>query len=187
MPKYSKSHEREEREAMGRGLWHSLFGILFCWLPGVGLAFGVSGFARQVVRLTQRYRVRLAFYLLASVLSLAVCIAVLAAELYQYSRDPDLPRHVLLSAWQTVTGQDAFPWESGGLDVSGTDYTGMDQQGLGQLEGYEGDTEGMDSQIEDEFYGAQVEDPDAYIEPEGDSPDEAMDLPIDGDGSGSMG
>lgn len=170
MAKYSKSHEREEREKMGRGFWHSLFGLLFCWVPGLGLLLSVSGFVRQIVRITEKYRVRLALYLLFAIISLVLCVGVFVAEVYQYSRDPDMPQKVMADVWQTLTGQSELPWEAGGSG-EGTDYTGYEQPGLGVLDGYSGDgsmdPEG-DADVPDEQYT------DDGLVPEGDSPEDGL-------------
>ncbi len=82
MPKYSRSHERAERAKMARGLWESLFGLIFCWLPGVGLILAVAGFFRQAVRLTEVHRARRFFYMLFASLVLIVAIGVLVGEAY---------------------------------------------------------------------------------------------------------
>lgn len=190
MAKYSKSHEREEREKMGRGFWHSLFGLLFCWVPGLGLLLSISGFVRQIVRITEKHRVRLALYLVAAIISLVLCVTVLVAEVFQYSRNPDLPHDVLEDVWQTLTGQSELPWEAAS---GGTDYSGYDQPGLGVLDGYEGDPDdpGEDGSVPDEQYtddgligeddnpddglsGEDTGEPDSYTEPEGDSPDDGL-------------
>lgn len=171
MPTYSKTHEKEERAKMGRGLWHSIFGALFCWLPGVGLLLAISGFARQMVRMTQAYKKRLLVYTVISLVSLVLCIGVLMGEVYAYAKDPDVLSKVSLQVWQAVTGQENYPWAAGG----GNDYTGMSNPGLGNFDpGLEG---GMDGEPEggvpDEHFGGE----DDFEPSDGFEEDDSDDLP----------
>lgn len=130
MPKYSKSFEREECAKMGRGLWHSIFALLLCWLPLVGLALAISGFVRQVVRMTVQHRARRVIFTIISFIVLVACIGVLVGEVYFYSRDPELPGKAALWVWQNVTGQENFPGAdagSAGYPMSEGDFTGYSE------------------------------------------------------------
>jgi hypothetical protein len=111
MPKYSRSHERSERAKIARGMWESLFGLIFCWLPGVGLLLSVAGFCRQVVRLTEAYRVRRFFALVFASVVLVASIGALMGEAYLYSRNPAIVSDTGRWLWQKVTGQQALPGE----------------------------------------------------------------------------
>lgn len=121
MPKYSRSHERAERAKISRGLWESLFGFLFSWLPGVGLILAMAGFCRQAVRLTEAHKVKRFFAMAFASVVLVVAIGVLVGEAYQYSRNPDIVSQTGLWIWQKVTGQAALP----GTD--GEDYYPVDE------------------------------------------------------------
>lgn len=139
MPKYSKSYERDECRKMWRGFWHSCFSLLFCCLPGVGLLLAVSGFARQVVRITEKYRVRQIIFVIFASLTLALNIGVLSFEVYQYTRNPNIINELSQWAWHALTGEEVLPGQ-----VAGTDYTGYDDPGLGTMDGFD--------LPEDEFY-----------------------------------
>jgi len=109
MPKYSRSHERAECAKISRGLWESLFGLIFSWLPLVGLVLSVSGFCRQAVRMTEAHKARRFFSMAFASVVLVVAIGGLVSEAYLYSRDPDVVSKTGLWIWQKVTGQEALP------------------------------------------------------------------------------
>lgn len=195
MSEYSNSHEREERAKMGRGLWHSIFGLLLCWLPGVGLILSISGFIRQMVRLTVKYRARLTVYLTISIVSVVVCVGTLIGEAFLYSRDSNFPDKVGHVAWQALTGQKEYPWQGAAVasgDIGeGFDYSGYTQPGLGVMDGQEfiDPSEEEEIVMEDDVYydgedesslddadAAYESDPDADMENE-ESPDDAEDMP----------
>ena len=112
MAKYSKAHEREENSKMWRGFWHSTFGILFCWVPLLGLFLSVSGFARQVVRMTEKHRFQMAVLLLYGFLSLCVSTGAIFGGLYLYSQDQDVFLRSATSIWYHVTGQNSLPGQT---------------------------------------------------------------------------
>jgi hypothetical protein len=182
MPKYSRSHERAERAKMARGLWESLFGLIFCWLPGVGLILAVAGFFRQAVRLTEVHRARRFFYMLFASLVLIVAIGVLVGEAYLYSRDPDITDKAGLWLWQKVTGQQALPGAGEYGDMPIEEYLPDDSvpdeyytdDGMidGDLYGEEGDLYGE----EGDLYGEEGDfrDDVDFHEDETDEPDAAM-------------
>jgi hypothetical protein len=173
MPKkYSRSHERAENAKITRGLWESLFGLLFSWLPGVGLILSVAGFCRQAVRMTEAYKVRRAFSLILASVVLVAAIGVFVGEAYLYSRNPNIVGETGLWLWQKVTGQEALP---------GTD--------LGDVPPAEGDPEEGD--VPDEYHTdeGQMEEGDVptgdeQMEegdvPTGDEQTEEGDVPVDG-------
>ena len=123
MPKYSRSHERAEGAKISRGLWESLFGLIFSWLPLVGLVLSVTGFCRQAVRLTEAHRVRRFFSMTFASVVLVVAIGGLVGEAYFYSRDPDILGKTGLWVWQKVTGQETLPGTDAGGDMAAD--TGM--------------------------------------------------------------
>jgi hypothetical protein len=132
---------------MARGMWESLFGLIFCWLPGVGLILSVVGFCRQMVRLTEIHKARKALYTLLSGAVLVVCIGALVGEAYLYSRDQDVAGKAGLWLWQKVTGQETLP----GMDPYADPYAGlMDGQDYMPDEYYTGD--GGQDYVPDEYY-----------------------------------
>jgi hypothetical protein len=145
---------------MSRGLWESLFGLLFSWLPGVGLILAMAGFCRQAVRLTEKHRARRFFSMAFASVVLVAAIGVLVGEAYQYSRDPDFAGKAGLKIWQSVTGQAALPGSDAGETVA------LDENGMP-----------LDA-VPDEYYtDGQTEEGDV---PTGDEQMEEGDLPVDG-------
>ena len=104
MVRLSRSQEREERRAMGRGLRASLIGLLLCALPVVGLLLAAVGFVRVAGRVTAAHRARRAVYLTVSLLALIVCSGVLAGEAYLYTHDPYLVADLRDWALDKLTG-----------------------------------------------------------------------------------
>ena len=146
---------------MSRGLWESLFGLLFSWLPGVGLILSVAGFCRQAVRLTEKHRARRFFSMAFASVVLVAAIGALVGEAYLYSRDPGFVSKAGLKIWQSVTGQAALPGsEAGGFVM-------VDENGI-PLE-----------DVPDEYYtDEQTEEGDV---PTGDEQMEEGDVPVSGD------
>ena len=153
--KYSRSHERAENAKISRGLWESLFGLLFCWLPGVGLILSVAGFCRQAVRMTEAYKVRRAISLILASVVLVAAIGVFVTEAYLYSRNPNIVGDTGLWLWQRVTGQAALPGTEpgnvppadGDLQLEEGDVPDEYHTDDGQLE--EGDVPTDDPQMEE--------------------------------------
>ena len=146
---------------MSRGLWESLFGLLFCWLPGLGLILSVAGFCRQAVRLTEKHKTRRFFSMVFASAVLVAAIGALVGEAYLYSRDPGFAGKAGLLVWQKVTGQQALPGsEAGGLEAV-NEYGGMPEE-----------------PVPDEYYtDGQAEEGDV---PVGDQMEEG-DIPVGGD------
>ncbi len=163
MPKYSRSHERAERAKIARGMWESLFGLIFSWLPGVGLIFSVAGFCRQIVRMTEAHRARRFFATVFASVVLVVSIGALVGEAYLYSRNPAILSDTGRWLWQQVTGQQALPGEEPGMM--------MEEEGDGAME-----------PLPDEYYtdeGAEEGDVPADIQAE--EGDVSADLQEEGD------
>lgn len=147
---------------MSRGLWESLFGLLFSWLPGVGLILSVAGFCRQAVRLTEKHRARRFFSMAFASVVLVAAIGVLVGEAYLYSRDPGFVSKAGLKVWQGITGQTALPGTGAG-EVVAVDESGMP----------------LDV-VPDEYYtDGQTEEGDVPVS--GDEQMEEGDVPVSGD------
>jgi hypothetical protein len=138
---------------MSRGLWESLFGLLFSWLPGVGLILSVAGFCRQAVRLTEKHRVRRSFLMAFASVVLVLAIGALVGEAYLYSRDPGFIGKAGLKIWQSVTGQTALPGTEAGeavaVDESGTPIEAVPDEYYTDGEIEEGDVPVGDEQMEE--------------------------------------
>lgn len=104
MIRLSRSQEREERRAMGRGLRASLIALCLCWLPVAGLLLAAVGFVRVAARVTVAHRTRRAAYLAVCVLALVACSGVLAGEAYLYTHDPYLVADLRDWALDKLTG-----------------------------------------------------------------------------------
>jgi hypothetical protein len=164
MPKYSRSHERAECAKISRGLWESLFGLIFSWLPLVGLVLSVSGFCRQAVRMTEAHKTRRFFSMAFASVVLVVAIGGLVSEAYLYSRDPDIMSKTGLWIWQKVTGQEALPGTGDG-EIMPTDEGVLPDE----------------TSVPDEYHTAdgQVEEGDVPVTSDGQV--EEGDVPVSGD------
>ena len=93
---------------MSRGLWESLFGLLFSWLPGVGLILSMAGFCRQAVRLTEKHKARRFF-------SMAFASVVLVAAMSYLT--PLLA--TLVSCWYLEIRATATLWLACAMVIAG--------------------------------------------------------------------
>lgn len=108
MLKLSRSQEREERRAMGRGMRRSVVSLFLCWLPVVGVLLSASGFIGICRRVTRAHRVRRTVYLILSLLILILCTGVLFTEAYVYTHDPYLFADLRDWALDTITGGEYY-------------------------------------------------------------------------------
>lgn len=169
--RYSKGHERDENRRMNKAIRHSLFGLLLCWLPFIGLLFSISGFLRVVVRVTRAHRVKKVFCTFLSLIVLVVCLAAFGAELYFYSRDPSILNTYVHKAWYALTGEEQMPWLEGG-DSSNAGY-GLEPEDPYANYGYDayendaepGDEDGydFDAEYDEDFDDTYLKDFDAYM------------------------
>jgi len=141
----SKSQEREERHGLGRGMVTSVFGLLFCWVPLLGLLLSAVGYGRIVSRVTVRHRARRSLYAIVSFLMLVVSTGVLMAECYFYVQDPDILQNLGMRAYTLITGEEQLPGADDPLETYGADGVDYDQTGAAgmgldtSIYGYEGD------------------------------------------------
>lgn len=158
---------------MSRGLWESLFGLFFSWLPGVGLILSVVGFCRQAVRLTEKHKARRFVSMAFASVVLVAAIGVLVGEAYLYSRDPGFAAKAGLKLWQSVTGQAALPGTDAGevaqVDESGMPLEAVPDEYYTDVQTEEGDVPTGDVQMEE----GDV--------PTGDEQMEEGDVPVSGD------
>ena len=127
MAKLSRSQEREERRKMSRGLTTSITALFLCWVPVLGLVLAAAGFIGVMGCLTEKYLKRWRITLAAVSVILVLCAGVLTAEVYAYSRNPNIIQDAGTWLLETLTGQHADDYNYAG----GVDYSGMDYQGLG--------------------------------------------------------
>lgn len=144
----SKAQEREERHGLGRGMVVSVFGLLFCWVPLLGLLLAGVGFCKVISRVTVRHKTRRALYTVVSFLILAAVTAALMGECYLYVQNPNIIRETGMRVYTWVTGETELPGASDPLedyyqtDGSGVNYDDTGAAGLGldtSIYGYEGD------------------------------------------------
>ncbi|MDL2207081.1 hypothetical protein LJC33_09290 [Eubacteriales bacterium OttesenSCG-928-N13] len=98
-------------------------------MPLVGLILSISGFARQVVRVTDRYKGRLVVFIVYGLISLSIAIGAILGGLYYYSRNPDMFTNAGRWIWTQMTGNEQLPGE-----VPPMDYTDTGMHGLGEYE-----------------------------------------------------
>ena len=146
----SKAQEREERRGLGRGMVVSIFGLLFCWVPLLGLLLAGLGFGRVASRVTGRHKGRKAGYCFMSFLILAAATAVLMAECYFYVQNPNIIQEAGMKVYTLLTGEtelpsgedDGYEYEYNPQGGGGVDYDQTGTVGLGldtSIYGYDGD------------------------------------------------
>ena len=126
---------------MSRGVTTSVVALLLCWLPVVGILLAAIGFIGVMRCITQKYKKRFVVSTIAVTLILIINAGVLSAEVYAYSRDPNIVQNAGTWLLETITGEYADDYNY----MGGEDYSDMDYQGLG-----------MDSSLfSDGFYDAE--------------------------------
>lgn len=117
---YSRGQERDERAKLGTGLRLSVFGLIFCWLPFVGLILAAAGFIKIFVRITGRHKKRRAAYMAVSLVVLIACTGVLMGEVRAYINNPNIVQDTGMWLYTKLTGQSELP----GSTLDDTNYTG---------------------------------------------------------------
>ena len=84
----TRSQEREERRALGRGMRTSIFALILFWVPLLGLILSSVGFIRINRRITNVHRKRQRVYVVISLVILLICTAALFYEAWIYTHEP---------------------------------------------------------------------------------------------------
>ena len=127
MASLSRAQEREEKRKIGKGLTTSVVALFLCWLPVVGVVLAAVGFIGIMGCITERYRKKFVFSLIASILILAICVGVLTFEVFAYSRDPNILENTGEWILGVLTGESTDDYNY----MGGEDYSGDEYQGLG--------------------------------------------------------
>ena len=127
MARFSRAQEKEEKRKIGKGLTTSVVALFLCWLPVIGVVLAAVGFIGIMGCITERYKKKFAFSLIASILILAICVGVLTLEVFAYSRDPDILQNTGEWLLGVLTGEYSDDYNY----MGGEDYTGEAYQGLG--------------------------------------------------------
>ncbi len=127
MARMTRSQEREERQRMGRSVTTSVIALLLCWVPILGILLAAIGFIGVMRTITERHRKRFVISLIAVTIILVICAGVLTAEVYAYSRDPNLLENAGTRLLEIITGEYADDYNYSG----GMDYSDMTMPGLG--------------------------------------------------------
>ena len=130
MAKISRAQDREEKRNMSRGVSTSVVALFLCWVPVLGILLAAIGFIRVVRCITERYVKRFVASVIAVTLILIVCAGVLTAEVYAYSRDPDIIQNTGTWLLEVITGEYADDYNY----MGGEDYSDWGYQGLGMNE-----------------------------------------------------
>lgn len=157
MEQYSKSYERDENRKMNKAFFRSLWGVLLCWAPLVGILFAAGGFVRMCVRLTRAHRVKRFFLTLFSLIVLLAVLGLQVAGAYYIIRDPAIVEEGLTRVWTTLTGQETLP----GRAPAGGDFYDYDYND----DPYEDDvySDSGDDAPEGDDYDADFDD--SYMQP----------------------
>ena len=162
---FSRGQEREERVKMGRGLRQSLFGLLFSWVPALGVIIAAAGFIKIYACITRSYRVRRFFYMLLSFILLTATTAVLMYGIYLYVDNPNIINETGMWVFQKLTGQEQLPTANDNgapYYPGGMDYTDFANPGLGQQAGAWNEGSIGDLGDEDDFYNDMFSEDDEY-------------------------
>ncbi len=127
MAKLSRAQDKEEKRRIGKGLTTSVVALFLCWLPVVGVILAAVGFIGIMGSITERYRKKFVFSLIASILILVICIGVFTFEVFAYSRDPNILENTGTWLLEVLTGEYSDDYNY----LGGEDYSGEDYQGLG--------------------------------------------------------
>ena len=127
MATLTRAQEREERRRMGRGVTTSIAALFLCWVPVLGILLAAIGFIGVMRTITVQHRKRFVASLIAVILILVLCAGVLTAEVYAYSRDPNMLDNLGTRLLEMITGEYADDYNYSG----GTDYTDYGTTGLG--------------------------------------------------------
>ena len=126
MAKLTRAQEREERRRMSRSVTTSVAALFLCWLPVVGILLAAIGFIGVMRTITEKHKKRFVVSLIATVLILVVCAGVLTAEVYSYSRNPDMLSDLGTNLLEMITGEYADDYNySGGMDYSDYEMPGL--------------------------------------------------------------
>jgi type III secretory pathway component EscS len=122
----TRAQEREERRRMGRGVTTSIVALFLCWVPVLGILLAAVGFIGVMRTVTEYYRKRFIVSLIAVILILVICAGVLTAEVYAYSRDPDILSNFGTRLLEMITGEymDDYNYY-GGMDYSDSAAPGL--------------------------------------------------------------
>ncbi len=89
---------------MKSSLIRSILGVLFCWVPLIGLIFGLTGFIGACRRVTARHKAALVLLTVFTVIVLALDVGVLTWETYAYTRSPKIVSMTGDTVWKLLTG-----------------------------------------------------------------------------------
>ena len=112
---------------MSRGLTTSIVALVLCWVPVLGVILAAAGFVGVMGCLTEKHIKRWRITLVVVSIILVLCVGVLTAEVYAYSRNPNIIQETGTWLLETITGQHTDDYNYYG----GVDYSGLDYQGLG--------------------------------------------------------
>lgn len=124
---------------MNRGVVTSVSALLLCWVPVLGVLLAAIGFIGVMRCITERYKTRFVLSLIAVTLILVLCVGVLTAEVYAYSRDPDIVQNTGEWLLEALTGESIGGDEFGD---TGDDFYYGDEFGAGDDSYY---NEGLDT------------------------------------------
>ncbi len=112
---------------MGRSVTTSVVALLLCWVPVLGIILSAIGFIGVMRTITEKHKRRFVVSLIATIIILVICTGVLTAEVYAYSRDPDLLQNAGIRLLEIITGEYVDDYNYSG----GIDYSDMNMPGLG--------------------------------------------------------
>lgn len=104
--KYTKSHEKEERRLLKKGMARVWAALILCAVPVIGLFLAADGYLRVHVRLTKKHARRRRADLVLAFIVLLLCTGTLLGETWVYSRDPQVLNRLWQKVWTFTVGEE---------------------------------------------------------------------------------
>ena len=133
MSEFSRAQEREEKRRINGGMKASVFALLLCWVPFLGVLIGSVGFVKVAGSVTRRYRGKRRLGMLLALLALVLALAATTWEVYTYVTSPWVVGDIRSWIMDRVTGG---AWYEGGYDYGVQPSQGMGMNDGAYVQGY---------------------------------------------------
>ena len=133
MSEFSRSQERDEKRRINSGMKTSVFALLLCWAPFLGVLIGSVGFVKVAGSVTRRHRAKRRRGLALAFIALVLALAATTWEVYTYTHNPWIVSDVKGWVMDRLTGG---AWYDSGYDYSAPATQGMGLDGGAYTQGY---------------------------------------------------
>ena len=133
MSEFSRAQEREEKRRIGGSVKTSVFTLLLCWAPFLGVVLGSVAYVRAAGSVTRRRRGKRRLAMLLALIALVAALALTTWEVYIYTHEPGIVDDVKNWFMDRLTGGAWY----GGYDYSAQPSSyGMGMDGGAFVQGY---------------------------------------------------